>query len=379
MTSLPDVIEAFCRQLWMPDPGMVEIVLGTVAANRLPGDPVWTWLVGPPSSGKSETLASVSRLPEVHRVSSFTEAGLVSGSPGNNGSGGLLFEIGEQGLLVFNDLSVLLGEHGSTRPRIFGLMRELFDGELTRQVGTEGGRRLRWRGKIGLLGAVTEAVDVLDIGLMGERIVYYRLPPIDVAEERQTGLFALENVGRQQEMRATIAETVEHFFADLILPAEIVLPAVAGQDRLVDLATIGTRCRSPVVRDSYRREIDLVPQAERVPRLLAQLAQLRAGLLAMGVRQDETWRLLTKVALDGMLGARRRVLDTLTGRSRGRATATVAGFTGLPETTARRHLEDLTAIGVVERTGEFPTCWRLSEWAADLWQRLDLPAVKEAP
>src|ERR1019366_942671 len=182
----------------------------------------------------------------------------------------------------------------------------------------------------------------------GVRIAYYRLPSIDVAEERQTGLFALENVGHQQEMRATIAETVEHFFAGLVLPTAIALPTVAGQDHLVDLATIGTRCRSPVVRDSYRREIDLVPQPERVPRLLSQLAQLRAGLLAMAVHHEETSGLLAKVALDGMTGGRRRVLDTLTGRSLDRATATVAGFARLPETTARRHLQDLTAIGVVE-------------------------------
>jgi hypothetical protein len=107
---------------------------------------------------------------------------------------------------------------------------------------------------------------------MGERIAYYRLPSIDVEEERQTGLFALENVGRQQEMRAAIADAVERFFDVLVLPTEIALPPVDGQDRLVDLATIGTRCRSPVVRDSYRREIDLVPQPERVPRLLSHLA-----------------------------------------------------------------------------------------------------------
>ena len=298
---------------------------------------------------------------------------MLSGSPGDKGTGGLLCEVGARGLLVFNDLSVLLGEHGSTRSRVFALMRELFDGELTRQLGTEGGQRFRWRGKIGVLGAVTEAVDVLDIGLMGERIAYYRLPPIDVEEERRTGLFALENVGRQQQMRATIAETVEQFFADLELPTEIALPSVSEQGRLVDLATIGTRCRSPVVRDSYRREIDLVPQSERVPRLLAQLAQLRAGLLAVGVEIDETWRLLAKTALDGMTGGRRRVLDTLTGRPLDRSTAAASGFACLPETTARRHLEDLTAIGVVERTGAFPERWRLSEWAADLWQRLDLP------
>jgi hypothetical protein len=258
-------------------------------------------------------------------------------------------------------------------------MRELFDGELIRQVGTEGGQRLHWRGKIGLLGAVTEAVDVLDIGLMGERIVYYRLPSIDVEEERRTGLFALKNVGLQQEVRAKIAETVERFFADLVLPDEITLPEGAEQERLVDLATIGTRCRSSVVRDSYRREIDLVPQPERVPRLLAQLGQLLSGLLAVGVQHDEAWRIPGKAALDGMTAGRRRVLDTLTGGSLDRATSTVAGFARLPETTAQRHLEDMAAIGVVEHTGAVPHRWRLSEWAADLWQSLDLPTGGGSP
>lgn len=120
-------------------------------------------------------------------------------------------------------------------------------------------------------------------------------------------------------MRAGIAETVEAFFSNLVLPEEIALPDSAGQHRLVDLATIGTRCRSAVVRDSYRREVDLVPQPERVPRLLAQLGQLRAGLLAVGVKADETWRILGKVALDGMTAGRRRVLDTLSSASQDRA------------------------------------------------------------
>jgi hypothetical protein len=113
--------------------------------------------------------------------------------------------------------------------------------------------------------------------------------------------------------------------------------------------------------------------------VITLIAQLRAGLLGIGVQQDEAWRLLAKVALDGMTGGRRRVLDTLAGRSLDRATSTVAGFARLPETTPRRHLEDLTAIGVVERRGDFPACWCLSEWAADLWQRLDLPVAKSSP
>ena len=93
--DLASVVDLFQRTMWLPDPGVVHLVLGTVAANRLPGDPLWLLLVGPPSSGKTEILGSLCELAEVHPVSTFTEAGLLSGSPAGAGAtGGLLREVG---------------------------------------------------------------------------------------------------------------------------------------------------------------------------------------------------------------------------------------------------------------------------------------------
>lgn len=373
MTRLADIVAAFREAFFLPDPGIVYVTLAAVVANRLPGDPLWLVLVGPPSSGKSEVLATISGLSEVHRVSSFTEAGLLSGSPGKKGTGGLLMAISEFGLLVFSDLGTVLSEHSSSRSRLFALLREVYDGELTRQLGTERGHRFHWRGKVGLIGAATEAIDAVDVGLMGERLVYYRLPALSVEDEQATGLFALDNSGRQAAIRAHLRHIVLSFFAELRIPNEVAPLSGEEQQRLIDLATLGTRARSSVVRHGHSREIELVPQPERTPRFVAQLGQLHSAFRLLGVENDESWRLLSQVSLDGMHSGRRTVLEVLAGCSLDVTTSIITARSHLPRTTARRFLEELCAVGLVELTGDSPETWCLAEWASQIWDRLGLP------
>lgn len=82
--ALPAVdacVEAFRRYLHLPDPGPVYVALATVVANRRPGDPVWTLLVGPPGCGKTEVLGPLTALPDVWPAATLTEASLLSGVP----------------------------------------------------------------------------------------------------------------------------------------------------------------------------------------------------------------------------------------------------------------------------------------------------------
>src|SRR5262249_55201262 len=59
---LEAVITSVNKWLRLKDVTPVYVVLGAVAANLLPGDPVWLGLIAPPSSAKTEILNSVSRL-----------------------------------------------------------------------------------------------------------------------------------------------------------------------------------------------------------------------------------------------------------------------------------------------------------------------------
>ena len=82
--------------------GALYVLLGTYAANRMLGDPLWLMLVGGSGWGKTELLMSIIRLPHVHMASTLTEASLLSGTSrrekGKDSTGGILRKIGSSAI-----------------------------------------------------------------------------------------------------------------------------------------------------------------------------------------------------------------------------------------------------------------------------------------
>lgn len=382
-SKLQDLIDLFQRTLWLPDPGIVYVVLATVAANLLGSPPVWLLVVGPPSSGKTECLDALSGLNLCLDVSTFSEAGLLSGSAvrDGTGTGGLLMQLPHPGILVASDFGTLLNEHGSTRNRLFACLREVYDGKFIRRLGTNGGQDFGWWGHAGFVGACTEAIDSpsIDLGVLGERFVYYRLPETTPSDEFMASIVADETMGRVAEIREQRAALVADIVTDLDLPDEFPSISDSEQERLATLATIGAKCRSAVVREGYSREIDLVPGHERSPRLFRQLRHLHAGLTVIGAPEDEVWRLAAKVALDGMHPGRRKVIEYLIAQPGDHATNAIAGHCRLPVTPTRRHLQDLNAHGVIDLGGEFPERWTASTWLRGNWWAVTDTAPGVAP
>jgi hypothetical protein len=364
--TLDQPLDAFDEYLYLPDRGIVEMALAVVVSNRMTGDPFWLLLVGPSSSGKTEVLDALLRLSDIHPVSNFSEAGLLSGSSVKEGdteaTGGLLKELGDSGILCFKDFTTVLSQHGSTRDANLACLREVYDGAYTRRIGTKGGRFLPWTGKAGLIGAVTDAIDTVDMALLGPRFLYYRLPAMDDQDVITMTLAATENAGRQRVRRTALAEAVAEFFSHLVIPDGPPALVEADKHRIVVLADFAVRCRSAVVREGYQRQLQLVPAPERPPRFAAALTQLLGALRVLGVSENESWRLLAAVAFDAMHSLRRRVLDVLIDADLPMATAAVAGRASLPDATAVQHLENMTALGVVEHVGRGPDRWTPSAW-----------------
>src|SRR5262249_61325196 len=78
--SIDDAIKVFEKWLILRDRTPIYALLGTVAANQLPGDPVWLGLVAPPSSAKTELLNAVAQLPHMVPTATLTLASLLSGT-----------------------------------------------------------------------------------------------------------------------------------------------------------------------------------------------------------------------------------------------------------------------------------------------------------
>lgn len=370
-TTLADVDRVFQETLHMPDLAALHVVLATVVANRMEGEPVWLLLIGPPSSAKTETVETLGNLPDVVTLSATTKAGLLSGSSEKGGTGGVLFEGGERFLLVVKDFTTVASEHASTRNEVLAIFREIFDGKVERAVGSGGGKRIKWRGHAGAIACATEAVDAVDMANFGERWVRFRLPDHDEEDRLAAGHAAIANVGHQREQRARRQAVVTGFFESLSIPEYPPALSAEEQAHLVHVADIGTKCRSAVVRGGgHGDEITQVPQPEETPRLVGELGQLAGGLSVIGVDRNERWRILVQCAFDGMGTMRRRVIDVLLAAERDYGTATVAGRCRLPVSTVRRHLQDLNALGLVDLTGTEPETWQAGDWLRRRWSEV---------
>jgi hypothetical protein len=182
-STIEETLAVFHKWLVLPDRTPVYAVMGTIAANLLPGDPVWLGLVAPPSSAKTEILNSTCSLPHVIQVATLTPAALLSGTPkkqhDKTARGGLLRQIGDFGVLVLKDFGSMLSMRPDAKAEVLAALRELFDGAWTRHLGTDGGKTLSWKGKVGLLFGVTGVIDSHYgvIGAMGDRFLLCRIEP----------------------------------------------------------------------------------------------------------------------------------------------------------------------------------------------------------
>jgi hypothetical protein len=342
--DLEEVVGAFEDLLLLPDHGAVYLALAGVVANYAEGDVVWPLLVGPPGCGKSEIITALTRAPSVWALSSLTPQTLISGFERKGEPASLLLQIGAFGILAFKDLTTVLTMHREARAQIIGQLREVADGKTEKSFGN--GLRLEWEGKLGLVAGVTPVIDEQHafLSIMGERFLLYRMPEVprqDIARR------SLARRGHEPELREKIRNTVGDFLEQFVNCGRLELPD-SFNEPLVVLADIVTRARSGVSRD-YNANLQYIPEPEAPTRLAKQLAQLGAGMLAIGVGEAEVWRLIRKAGWDSVPAVRCAVLDCLSRHSEPISLATIQEETGLPERTAARVAEDVAVLKLARR------------------------------
>jgi len=361
-SAIDNALEVFKRWLMLKDYTPVLTVLGTVAANRLPGDPVWLGLIAPPSSAKTEILNALSGLSYVQRVGTLTPAGLLSGTPrqqqAQGAQGGLLRQIGQFGIIVCKDFGSILDMRPDTKAEVLAALREIYDGHWTRHLGSDGGKVLTWSGKVGLLFGVTGVIDAHYgvIGAMGDRFLFNRIEP-----HHDQFLWALKHTGAAgAQMRRELAQAVTDLFAS---PMQQPQPLDDMETKRFHRLAYTTVClRGAIARDMRTRELETVYGAEGTGRIGLALERLFMGLTRLGVDRARAFAVIKTVAMDSTPPNRRCIYRHLFSlKPNAATTADVATFVKLPTKTARRALEELQAYGLIERVSQGqgkPTLWR---------------------
>jgi hypothetical protein len=361
--AIDHTLAVFERWLLLKDYTPVLAMLGTIAANYLDGDAIWLGLIGPPSSAKTEILNSTSMLPRVEPMATLTVAGLLSGTPKKQqhtgAKGGLLRQIGDFGILVLKDFGSVLSMHTETRAEVLAALREIYDGAWTRHLGTDGGRTLSWKGKVGLIFAATGVIDsyYAVIGAMGDRFLFSRLAPTPGQKQFNR---ALQHIGgKTKQMREELAKAVAQLFAGRKAEPQPISDDEAK--RIGDAICLVVRLRGAVARDRHSRDIEAIYGAEGTARIGLSLERLLAGLDTLGVERETAMKVVLSVALDSVPPLRRAAYECVD-KYRNVETTDVAIALGLPTNTARRILEELAAYGLIERH-------KLSEGKAHQWVR----------
>jgi hypothetical protein len=346
--TLEEVLAVFDKWLHLPDRWPIYAVLGAMAANLLPGDPVWLGLIAPPSSAKTEILNSLTLLEPVTQASTLTVAALLSGVErkrrAKDAKGGLLREIGAHGVLLVKDYGSILAMRTEQRVELLAALREIYDGKFTRRIGAEGGRSLDWEGKMGLIFAATEAYDDHHavIGGLGDRQLLFRLKNQDDGNEASF-LKALDQSGG---WRREIAQAVAGLFASIQLEPQTLTGSEKAELR--HCAALTARLRAHVQRDRYSRTIDSVHAPEGLGRLAKALQQLMAGLLSIGVNRETALELIAEIALASAPPQRRRAFELLADTPQ--TTRELGLQIRLPTTTTERILYDLEAQNLCNRS-----------------------------
>ncbi|WP_426612916.1 bifunctional DNA primase/polymerase [Bradyrhizobium sp. McL0616] len=362
-SPIEDVLKIFREWLLLDDDTPVLAMLGTVAANMLPGDAIWLGIIAPPSSAKTEMLITLANIPHTEMVGTLSVAGLLSGTPRRQqaagSKGGLLQKIGAFGFLVLKDFGSILSMRPEAKAELLAALREVYDGKWTRIIGADGGRTLQWAGKIGLLFGCTRVYDSYYgvISELGDRFLLCRMEP-----NGKQFHHAIRHANRAPQMRARLVEAVTDLFAHPLPPARDI------SDREInwmnDILQIAVRLRGAVKRDYRTRELEDIYGAEGAARLGKALERVLSGLDCLGVQRSKARRVVRVIAFDSVPPNRLstyRHLKSLKGRLVG--TTAIAKAVTLPTITARRALEELVVYGLAERHPQ-------GQGQTDLWRAI---------
>ncbi len=379
-----DVVEEYRKWLYLPNVEPLYILFGTIFANRLGGDPLWLFLVGPPGSCKSELLMSLSDAPLTLATTSITPHTLISGAnfPGV-GDPSLIPKLNNR-VLIVKDFTTILNMNPVGRDEIFGVLRDAYDGKIQKRFGN--GVVRNYESKFGIFAGVTPAIESVALlhAVLGERFLKYRLPQAPQAStSKEIIRKALLNLTAEKKMRGDLREIAKRVLSRPVIPEEVPHVSDSVIDRLTDLAQWVAAMRGVVSKERYTGQIMFKPVKEVGTRLAKQLCVLAMGISLFKEEEavtEPTYKIVAKVARDTAPDRVEEIVRHLYLHARDTYVTVpdVCGWTHFPAQTIRPLLEDLSLLRIVQQQSKGMTsAWKLSPALTKLMKPLGLYSVEE--
>lgn len=358
------IYEGFKKHLHLKDTNLLDVIFGTVIANRMQGDPVWMFIVAPPGGTKTEPLLSLSGAADIYTTSSFSAATLISGMNHNGNDPSLIPKLNGK-ILVMKDFTTMLSLPSFERDKIFGILRDAYDGTCQRDVGNGVVRVVQ--SKFGFIAGVTPMIELFtsEQAGMGERFLRYNHDlPDSYAERMKYIRKAMENVGNEDVMRKELLR-----LGQSVLEGKYdMTPEFTEEmnERLENLSVWISKMRAMVIRDKYYRDIIHKSTFELGTRVGKTLRKLLIGIAQFKqekIVSEETFRIILDVAKSSVLTRNYLTVYYMYQRGENKLITVkeIQNSVKLPNSTCDLILEDLEALNVVQKEigTDHKTHWKI--------------------
>lgn len=358
--TFDQVIEVFRKHLHLNDDAVMALKICFAVClstdMRWKKNPLWLYLVGQPSSGKTELLSSMKASPRTLFVSTVTPHGLVSGwKSGQDPS--LIAKLKDK-TLVAKDFTEILTMHPSAQAEVFSVLRGAFDGYVDKMFGN-GVKRHYSDHYFACIAGATHAIHAKKMSELGERFLKFQLPTVTETEERARNKKARHSVtsGGDQDSGQEMSKASSAFLKQQ-LPR--ILPECGDEadEAIGDVATLVSEMRANVTRDERTGDMTHRPVREASTRVYVQLLRLAVILAWMHGRHEvgpEDVAIIRRVGLDTAIGFNLDVLKAMMKLGGSATKQEICDTAGVPIATVGRRIEDLVDLGVVSKMKQTKT------------------------
>lgn len=364
-----EVYKVFEKWLYLKDPTCIDVAFATIIGNRLPGDPVWLFLIGPSSCGKSELIMALDDCPEIYALSRLTQHTLISGSASAGGGDPSLIPKLNGQVLTVKDFTGVLGMQEQARDAIFGQLRDAYDGKCAQGFGT--GAVRAYESKFGILAGATDAIEIYLEGgtAMGERFLGWKFPHMTTTEIFKVLTQAMSNTNSglkeqmKEELRNAAMLCLDHDFGSAPkLPEEY-------EKKIMALAFWDSKMRGTVMRDKYSKEIQRQAYIEMPTRLCVQMAKFALGIAMfrwLPEVNDEVYEVIKRIGIGTAPPHLERIVRCMwdEGHQNTFANVDIADLLRLPAETCKRFAENLHQLKIlrlIKPKGGIIGTWKLTD------------------
>ena len=339
----------------------IACVLGITNSISIPGEPLWTFLIGPPSSGKTTFIDSFGGNNEYFdNLSKITSKSLISGWKDDTGKeASYLVKLKDMTLFV-KDFTVTLSDSLEEQKEVFGLLTDIFDGYVKIPFGNNQVKEF-YGLYFNLVAGVTDKVHAHSAATIGER--FFRIDYLGKHyDSREFARRALANFGKNDEKKERLMENTLGFVKYLRqMPIPMEIPDEYNEP-LIDLAEFIATIRTKVEQDQ-RDGIKYRPRTELPARLAIGLAKLFVSIRSVFNRnpdnEEETirasklaWQCVKKVGMDTCYGFPLDIVQAIY-HNQNADKDRIASLAKVQSTRAYRILNELKATGVIHEAKGF--------------------------